>query len=77
MPSWTGTDGDTYLQPVKAHFLNSTVVAAAKVEGIPGREGKLISLQVSARQARIQDLVRLAVKSGKSPMTGGAPRESV
>jgi hypothetical protein len=47
------------------------VVAAGKVEGIPGREGKLISLQVSARQARMQDLVRLAVKSGKSPMTGG------
>jgi hypothetical protein len=65
-----GTDGDTYLQPVKAHFLNSTVVAAGKVEGIPGQEGKLISLQVSARQARIQDLMRLAVKSGKPPMTG-------
>jgi hypothetical protein len=65
-----GTDGDTYLQPVKAHFLNSIVVAAGKVEGIPGREGKLISLQVSARQARIQDLMRLAVKSGKPPMTG-------
>jgi hypothetical protein len=65
-----GTDGDTYLQPVKAHFLNSTVVAAGKVEGIPGREGKLISLQVSAREARIQDLMRLAVKAGQSPMTG-------
>ena len=65
-----GTDGDTSLQPVTAHFLNSTVVAAGKVEGIPGREGKLISLQVSARQARIQDLMRLAVKSGKPPMTG-------
>ena len=65
-----GTDGDTYLQPVKARFLHSTVVAAGKVEGIPGREGKLISLQVSARQARIQDLMRLAVKSGKPPMTG-------
>jgi hypothetical protein len=65
-----GTDGDTYLQPVKAHFLNSTVVAAGKVEGIPGRDGKLISLQVSARQARIQDLMRLAVKSGQPPITG-------
>jgi hypothetical protein len=72
-----GTDGDTYLQPVKAHFLNSTVVAAGKVEGIPGREGKLISLQVSASHARIQDLMRLAVKGGQPPMTGVVRLESL
>ncbi len=35
-----GTDGDTYLQPVTAHFLGSTIVAVGKVEGIHGKPGK-------------------------------------
>lgn len=65
-----GTDGDTYLQPVKAHFLNSTVVAVGRIERIHGVQGKTISLQVSASDARVEDLMRLAVKERRPPMTG-------
>ena len=72
-----GTDGDTYLQPVKAHFLNSTIVATGKIEGTPGVQGKTISLEVAASNARIEDLMRLAVKERRPPMTGAVGLHSV
>ena len=38
-----GTNGNTMLDPVTAHFLNSTVVARGSVTGIPPHKGKNIS----------------------------------
>ena len=39
-----GTNGNTYLQPVDAHFLNSSVTAKGEVASQPGDKGKTISL---------------------------------
>jgi AsmA-like C-terminal region len=64
-----GTDGDTFLQPVEAHFGQTDLLAQGSVEGTAGKKGKTITLDVSASHARIQDLLLLAMKESP-PMTG-------
>jgi hypothetical protein len=64
-----GISGDTYLQPVESHFGQTVLVAQGSVEGKEGTKGKTITLDVSASQARIQDLLLLAIKDSPS-MTG-------
>jgi hypothetical protein len=62
-------NGDTYLQPVEAHFGQTDLLAQGKVEGTPGKKGKTITLDVNASHARIEDLLLLAMKESP-PMTG-------
>jgi hypothetical protein len=65
-----GTTGDTLLHPVIAHFLNTTLVCnggVVKAHDGPGRE---IVLDVTTDHARLEDLMRLAVKSKGAMMTG-------
>ncbi len=64
-----GTDGDTFLQAVEAHFGQTDLLAQGSVEGTAGKKGKTITLDVSASHARIEDLMLLALK-GSPPMTG-------
>ncbi len=64
-----GTDGDTYLQPVDAHFGQTGLVAQGSVEGKAGTKGKTITLDVTASRARIEDLLLMALKESPS-MTG-------
>lgn len=65
-----GTNGNTLLQPVNAQFLRSSLVARGGVLGTPNVKGKTVSLDVKVAEARLEDLLRLAVKSDKPPMTG-------
>jgi hypothetical protein len=66
-----GTDGDTYLEPVEATFLQSKVIARGKVEGMPDRKGKAVSLDVTVTEARVEDMVAIAVPlEGEPPLTG-------
>lgn len=65
-----GSDGDTYLQPVNAQLLNSSIAARGSVTGKKGVKGKTISLDVDISPARIQDLLRLVMKSDTAFMTG-------
>src|ERR1700722_1863424 len=67
-----GTDGDTYLQPVEAHFGKSILIAQGTVEGTKGQTGKTVTLDVSADRARIEDLLLLAMK--ESPSMSGPIR---
>jgi hypothetical protein len=64
-----GTNGDTFLRPVVARFLDSSVTASGAIENRPGTKGKTISLKVTGNNAKIQDLMRLAVKHNP-PLTG-------
>ena len=67
-----GTNGNTFLVPVDASFLESHVTARGGVfkrEGIKGRE---IALDVVIDKARIEDLLKLAMKGPKATMTGAA-----
>jgi AsmA-like C-terminal region len=64
-----GTDGDTYLQPVKARFLHSSFTAQGKVvRVIP--HGHNIVLDVVLGRSRIEDLLKLGVRTDPPIMTG-------
>jgi uncharacterized protein involved in outer membrane biogenesis len=65
-----GTNGNTYLQPVNAHFLNSNVTTNGEVAGKPGQKGKTITLAVDISKAYVQDVLALAAK-GTPMLTGG------
>ena len=66
-----GTNGDTLLQPVDAHFLRSRVLARGGVTNTPGEEGKTVSLDLNVNQGRVEDMLALAVKSQTPLLTGG------
>jgi len=56
-----GTTGDTYLQPVKARILNSSLVAHGSVMRTKDPEGHRVELDVMIEKGRIEDLLKLAV----------------
>jgi len=66
-----GTDGDTYLDPVKARFLHSSFTANGKVIRMRNPPGHDIELNVVMDQARIEDLLKLAVKT-EPPIISGS-----
>lgn len=65
-----GTDGDTYLEPVRARFLHSSFAARGKVIRINQPHGHDIELNVEMNQARIEDLLALGVKTEPPVMNG-------
>ena len=65
-----GTNGDTTLAPVVAHFLHTTVEAKGDIAGIRGKPGKDIELDSVVRDGRIEDLLQLVMKGDKPVMTG-------
>jgi hypothetical protein len=67
-----GTDGDTYLHPVRATLGQSLIIAEGSVVRVPEKQGHIIKLDISAPNARIQDILSLAVNSDKPLMTGPA-----
>jgi hypothetical protein len=65
-----GTDGDTYLHPVRATLIRSLIIANGSVTHAAGKPGHTISLNIDAPKARLQDILRLATKSTQPVMTG-------
>jgi hypothetical protein len=65
-----GTTGDTYLQPVKARILNSSLVAHGSVMRTKDPEGHRVELDVRIEKGRIEDLLKLAVRTDPPIMTG-------
>jgi hypothetical protein len=65
-----GTDGDTRLDPVNAQFGRSAVTARGAIEGKAGTKGKTISLDVTVSEGRLEDMLRLGVKSDKAMLNG-------
>lgn len=65
-----GTDGDTYLNDVHATFRGTSLHAAGAVTGTPGVKGRTITLDVRIDEGRIEDLLRLSVKSETPAMVG-------
>ena len=64
------TDGDTYLQPVKAHFLHSSLIAQGYVVRVQGEPGRHVYLDIAMDQARIEDLLRLGVRTDPPVLEG-------
>jgi AsmA-like C-terminal region len=65
-----GTDGDTYLEPVVASFLHSSLTASGKVIRTVEPHGHDLELNVAIERARIEDLLQLAVKT-EPPILNG------
>lgn len=65
-----GTNGNTILHPVKAHFLHTYLVANGGVVKTPGMNGRAVVLDVKIQSGRLEDLLRLAVKADQPPLTG-------
>jgi hypothetical protein len=64
-----GTNGDTHLTSVVAHFSKSTVTAKGDIVGITGIPGKHILLDAVSNGAQLEDMLHLVVK-GEAPMSG-------
>jgi hypothetical protein len=64
------TSGDTYLEPVKAKILNSSLVANGSVLRVKDPAGHKVMLDVVVRPARINDLLTLGVRTDPPVMTG-------
>ena len=47
-----GANGDTFLQPVQARFLNTVLECRGGVAGTPGMKGKTVSLDVTTIRER-------------------------
>lgn len=66
-----GTNGNTILKRIDASFLESSLVASGTVyDEDETRPGRVVRLDVRMDRARIEDVLRMAVKSSKPPMTG-------
>jgi uncharacterized protein involved in outer membrane biogenesis len=65
-----GTNGNTYLQPVNARFLQSSVITRGEVTSKPGEHRKTITLDVDVPQGRVQDVMALATRSSTPALTG-------
>jgi len=65
-----GTDGDTYLESVRARLRHSLIVAKGKIIRTRILRGHDIELDVSLNQADIEDLLAVGVKTEPPVMTG-------
>jgi len=65
-----GTNGDTYLQNVDAHFQRTTVNSKGNVAGHPGQHGKTIQLEMTVNGGRIEDLLSLFTEEKHPSLTG-------
>lgn len=64
-----GTNGDTHLDPVDATLLHSHILARGDVVSIPG-QGHNITLDVTVKPGRLEDMLTLAAATQPAVMTG-------
>ena len=65
-----GTNGDTFLHRVEAHFGKTHVVAQGSVAKSKDGKGKTALLSLVSDGGRIEDILGLFVKAPRSPMSG-------
>src|SRR5580658_8795524 len=65
-----GTSGDTYLRPVDATFLQTSFTANGSVVRVSAPKGHDIELDVVIDHARIEDLLKLGVRTDPPIMSG-------
>ena len=63
-----GTSGDTHLKPVRASFLHSSLIANGSVIRMSKGKGHDIELKVTVDKGRIEDLLRLEVRTEPAVM---------
>ena len=65
-----GTNGDTTLQTVDAAFLGTTLTAKGGVYDVKGVKGRLVTLDITSTNGRLEDFMTLAIPTPSPPMTG-------
>jgi AsmA-like C-terminal region len=65
-----GTNGDTYLEQVDARFLQTSLTARGAIVNGPQGHGRTVKLDVVMPDGRVEDVMKLAVKSSKPVMVG-------
>jgi hypothetical protein len=65
-----GATGNTMLDDVRAKLLESEITARGGVFRVPGQKYRRVSLDAVSDHAKLEDLLRLAVKADKPPMSG-------
>jgi hypothetical protein len=66
-----GTNGDTYLERVELKLLETDITTKGAIVKIPGQHGRRLTLDVQMAEGRLEDVLRLVVKTPKPTMTGG------
>jgi hypothetical protein len=72
-----GTNGNVTLQPVNAKLLNSTFTANGSIVRVEDPKGHRILLDVDSTDARIDDLLKIAIRTDPPMMTGRAAFKAV
>jgi hypothetical protein len=67
-----GTNGNTLLHPVRARLIRSTIIAEGSVIREPANRGHTIVVTFDAPDARVQDILSLALNSDRPFLTGTA-----
>ena len=66
-----GTNGNTYLHSVEAHFLHSVLHTKGEVVDLESSvRGRTINLDTESNDARAEDLIRLAVRTDRPVLRG-------
>jgi AsmA-like C-terminal region len=65
-----GTSGDTYLEPVNGKILDTPLVAKGSVVRVDNPKGHRVELDVTIEKGKIDDLLKLAVRTDPPVMTG-------
>jgi hypothetical protein len=65
-----GTNGDTFLKPVRAILGRTHLTADGGIVHTPGRKGRTIELNVVIDDGRLEDVLRLAIDSDPPDMSG-------
>jgi hypothetical protein len=65
-----GTNGNTYLEQVDARVFDSHIHASGEVVRTADVDGRHVALDIRIDKARIEDLLKLAIKGSKVPLTG-------
>ena len=66
-----GTNGNTWLDPVEATLAGSShIVARGEVVRSQDVKGRKVYLQISIDDARMEDILKLAIKAKQTPLTG-------
>ena len=65
-----GTNGNTLLEKVDASFLNTSLTAKGGVVKKPGVDGRTVELDVVMDDARLEDVLLMAVKAPTPPLAG-------
>ncbi len=65
-----GTNGDTFLKPVRAILGRTHLTADGGIVHTPGRKGRTVELDVTIEDGRLEDILRLAIDSTPPDMSG-------